>query len=205
MEENLKLYNMNTNFFDTNNYFIDEKVNYFKFENCYQIYNEKGENIGSVKQKLSTGQKILRLLVNKAMLPFLLEIKNSKDELEASISRGWTFFMSKIIIQDSKGVKIGSVQQKFKLFKPTFKIFDKYDMLIAEITGDWTAWNFVIKDTSNLQIGSITKKWAGAIKEIFTTADKYNVNINANYSIKENKIAILSSAITIDMVLKESK
>jgi len=32
---------MKTNFFESNNYFIDEKVNFFKFENCYQIYNEK--------------------------------------------------------------------------------------------------------------------------------------------------------------------
>lgn len=32
---------MKTNFFESNNYFIDEKVNFFKFENCYQIYNKK--------------------------------------------------------------------------------------------------------------------------------------------------------------------
>jgi uncharacterized protein YxjI len=63
----------------------------------------------------------------------------------------------------------------------------------------------VIKDPSNAQIGVITKKWAGAAKEIFTNADKYNVSIDPGYSNKTNKIAILSSAITIDMVLKESK
>lgn len=196
---------MNSNFFNTSSYFIDEKVNFFKFENCYTIYNDKGENIGAVKQKLSTGQKLLRLLVNKAMLPFLLEIKNTNDEVEASISRGWTFFMSKIILQDGQGNKIGTVQQKFKLFKPTFIILNGTDEKIAEITGDWTAWNFTIKDTSDVQIGSISKKWAGAMKEIFTSADKYNVSIDANYSNAENRIAILSSAITIDMVLKETK
>lgn len=196
---------MNTNFFESNDYFIDEKVNYFKFENCYQIFNEKGENIGAIKQKLSTGQKILRLFLKKAMLPFLLEIKNSNDQLEASISRGWTFFMSKITIKDVQGNTIGTIKQKFKLFKPTFKIYNPSDILIAEIKGDWKAWNFKIIDESNNQIGTISKKWSGAMKEIFTSADKYNVNIESNYSNLENKIAILSGAITIDMVLKESK
>jgi hypothetical protein len=43
------------------------------------------------------------------------------------------------------------------------------------------------------------------MQEIFTSADKYNVNIESNYSNMENKIAILSGAITIDMVLRESK
>lgn len=196
---------MKSTFFKSNSYFIDEKVNFLKFENCYQIYNDKGENIGSIKQKLSAGQKLLRLLINKAMLPFLLEIKNSDDQLEASISRGWTFFMSKIIIKNPQGDIIGSIKQKFKLFKPTFKIYNPSDVLIAEITGDWKAWNFTITDVSSNQIGSITKKWGGAIKEIFTSADKYNVNIDDNFSNMENKIAILSGAITIDMVLKESK
>lgn len=196
---------MKSNFFESNTYFIDEKVNFFKFENCYKIFNDKGENIGAIKQKLSIGQKILRIFVNKAMLPFVLEIKDSEDKLEATISRGWTFFMSKIIIKNEQGNVIGIIKQKFKLLKPTFKIFDLSEKLIAEITGDWKAWNFVIKDASNNQIGTISKKWAGAVKEIFTNADKYNVNIDASFSNVENKIAILSGAITIDMVLKESK
>ena len=196
---------MNTIFFESNSYFIDEKVNFFKFENAYQIYNDKGENIGMIKQKLSAGQKILRLLLNKAMLPFLLEIRNSENQLEASISRGWTFLMSKITIKNAQGHVIGTINQKFKLFKPTFKIYNPYQVLIAEINGDWKAWNFNIIDPSNNQIGSISKKWAGAMQELFTSADKYNVNIDPNYSNMENKIAILSGAITIDMVLKESK
>jgi uncharacterized protein YxjI len=196
---------MTTRFFESNTYFIDEKVQLFKFENIYQIYNDNGESIGSIKQKLTIGQKLLRLLLNKAMLPFLLEIRNSNDELEASISRGWTFLMSKIVIKNAQGNTVGTIKQKFKLFKPTFKIFDPSETLIAEISGDWKAWNFTITDTSQNQIGTISKKWAGAMKEIFTSADKYNVSIDPSYSNLQNKIAILSGAITIDMVLKESK
>lgn len=196
---------MKPHFFESNSYFIDEKVNFFKFENSYQIYNEKGERIGAVIQRLSVGQKLLRLLLNKAMLPFLLEIKNTDEKVEATIARGWTFFMSKITIKDAKGTVIGTIKQQFKLFKPTFKIVNSSNVLIAEINGDWKAWNFKITDTSNHEIGSISKKWAGAMQEIFTSADKYNVTIAPDYSNMENKIAILSGAITIDMVLKERK
>jgi len=196
---------MRTNFFDSNNYFIDEKVNFLKFENSYQVYNNKGDKIGAVKQKLTFKQKMLRLLFKKQMLPFLLDIVNINNELVASVSRGWTFFMSRITIQDAHGSKIGTIQQKFKVFKPTFKIFNSSEILIAEINGDWKAWNFTITDSSNVQIGTISKKWAGAMQEIFTSADKYNVTIDSNYSNKDNKIVILAGAITIDMVLKEFK
>ncbi len=196
---------MSNKFFSSNSYFVDEKVNFFKFENVYQLYNDTGENIGAVKQKLTGGQKALRLLLSKRMLPFMLEIKNNNDEVQASISRGWTFLMSKIVIRDSAGNQIGAIKQKFKFFKPTFIIFNASEDVIAVITGDRKAWNFVIKDPAESQIGSITKKWAGAMQEIFTSADKYNVTIDPNYNNELNKIAILSSAITIDMVLKESK
>ena len=196
---------MKSNFFESNTYFIDEKVNFFKFENCYQIYNDKGENIGAIKQKLNIGQKLLTLLISKTMLPFLVEIRDSNDNLEVTISRGWTFILSKITIKNSQGEAIGYIKQKFKLFSPTFNIFNTSEELIAEISGDWKAWNFKINDAANNQIGSISKKWAGAMKEIFTTADKYNVQIEENYANLENKIAILAGAITIDMVLKEKK
>ncbi len=196
---------MKSNFFESNTYFVDEKVNFFRFENLYQIYDGNGENIGVIKQKLSVVQKLLRLLLNKNMLPFLLEIRNTNDEVEATISRGWTFFMSKIVIADANGETTGIIKQKFKFFTPTFKIYNASEDLLAEISGDWKAWNFTIVDEFGAQIGTITKKWAGAMKEIFTTADKYNVNIEESYKNQENKKAILSAAITIDMVLKESK
>jgi uncharacterized protein YxjI len=196
---------MKTNFFESNTYFIDEKVGFLKFENAYQIFDGEGTNIGAIKQKLTGWQKVLRLLMNKAMLPFLLEIKDNEDKLVASISRGWTFFMSKIVITNAQGESIGTVKQKFKLFKPTFQIFDNAENLVAEINGDWTAWNFTIKDASENQIGTISKKWAGAMKELLTTADKYNVRLEAEDLTMNHKIAVLSAAITIDMILKESK
>jgi uncharacterized protein YxjI len=194
-----------SSFFDSNSYFIDEKVNFFKFENAYRVYNDQGQEIGAIKQKLTGGQKMLRLVLNKAMLPFLLEIQDMDGKVHASISRGWTFFMSKILIKDAQGMPVGSIKQKFKLFKPTFTILNNGDQEIGKITGDWKAWNFDIIDANGRGIGIISKKWAGLGKELFTSADKYNVTINPDFNEPKNKMAILAGAITIDMVLKESK
>lgn len=192
-------------FFNTNNFFIDEKVNFFQFENSYKVFNEQGVQIGNIKQKLTTGQKLLRMLLNKAMLPFKLEIKDMGENILATISRGWTFFMSKISIQDANGNTIAYIQQKFKFLKPRFIIVNEMNQTVAEINGDWKAWDFKITDNNNSEIGKISKKWAGAVQEIFTSADKYNVNISGNLNDTKTRTAIISGAITIDMVLKESK
>lgn len=192
-------------FFECNEYLIDEKVTFLQFENEYKVYNDLGIQVGAIKQRVSGWHKFLRLFLNKAMFPFLLEIKDSNDEHLVSIQRGWTFWMSKITIFNSNAEVTGYIRQKFRFFKPTFRIFDASEQLIGEITGDWKAWNFTIKDSNGNEVGVITKKWAGALKELFTSADKYYVNIDPAYSEDQNKINIVATAITIDMVLKESK
>jgi len=193
-------------FFLGDEYFIDEKVNFLKFTNEYKVYNETGVQIGTINQRMSAGHKFLTLLINKAMMPFKLEITDVEGKLQATISRGWTFWMSKIMVTDPNGVEIGLIKQKFKFFKPTFIISEPTSgSEIAQITGDWKAWNFDIKNPAGQDMGKISKKWAGAMKEIFTSADKYNVSIDPNYAENNNKVAIVATAITIDMVLKESK
>lgn len=192
-------------FFESDNYFIDEKVNYFKFGNTYNVFNKEGEQVGIINQKITGWHKFLRLLLNKAMFPFLLEVHNMDNDLQVTIKRGWTFWMSKIVIVDASDITIGTIKQKFKFFKPTFIIENASENIIAKITGDWKAWDFKINDANENAIGTINKKWGGVMKEVFTRADKYYVAINPDYAEDTNKIAIVSCAITIDMVLKNNK
>ena len=51
----------------------------------------------------------------------------------------------------------------------------------------------------------LNKKWSGVAKEFFTSADKYHVTIVPQYAEDRNKMNIVVTAITIDMVLKESQ
>ncbi|WP_316802897.1 LURP-one-related/scramblase family protein [Pedobacter nototheniae] len=193
-------------FFLSDEYFIDEKVNFLKFANEYKVYNDQGAQIGIIKQRISGWHKALTLLINKAMMPFKLEITDVNGQLQATISRGWTFWMSKITVTDPLGAEVGIIKQKFKFFKPTFTISDPVTGAnIAQISGDWKAWNFTITNNAGAEMGKISKKWAGALKEVFTTADKYNVSIDPNYAENSQKVAIVATAITIDMVLKEGK
>ncbi len=192
-------------FFETNNYFIDEKVGFFKFTNAYKVYDDTGLPIGLIQQKLTAGQKVLRLLLNKKMLPFTLEITDLNGDVLVTIKRGWTFFLSTITLQDKMGVDFAKIKQKFKFIKPEFNILDQNEQAIAKITGDWKGWNFAITNESQQQLGTISKKWNGLLKEAFTTADKYVVTIEPEVAEDVKKMAIVSCAITIDMVLKESK
>jgi uncharacterized protein YxjI len=192
-------------FFESDDYFIDEKVNYFKFGNTYNVYNKEGVQVGVINQTVTGWHKFLRLFLNKAMFPFLLEVRDMDQKLQVTVKRGWTFWMSKILILDANDRHLGTIKQKFKLFKPTFTIENAHFRPIATIKGDWKAWDFRISDPKMNLIGTINKKWGGVMKEVFTRADKYYVAISPEYNEDINKVAIVSCAITIDMVLKNNK
>jgi uncharacterized protein YxjI len=190
-------------FFERNVFFIDEKVAVLKFTNSYKIFDEDGNQIGDVRQKMSGWHKFLRLFLNKAMMPMNLEISDMSGKTLISLRRGWSFWMSKISILDENGKLIAKINQKFKLLKAKFKILSSSDAEIGNITGDWKAWNFTITDSRDVEIGVITKKWAGIAKEFFTTADKYVVSVKPELTDVVKRKAIIASAIVVDMILKE--
>ena len=89
------------------------------------------------------------------------------------------------------------------MLKPKFTLLDNLGHEIATIKGDWKAWNFEITDAAGQKIGTIDKKWNGLAKEMFTTADKYAVNIESNLADGNTRVAVASVAAAIDMILKE--
>jgi uncharacterized protein YxjI len=191
-------------FFEHDDYIIDEKISGFKFTNAYRVYDANGTEIGAIQQRMSGGQKLLRMLVDKRMLPFILEILDEQGNVLATVKRGTTLFFSKISVLDAQGQGIARILQKFSILKPRFELTDHLGQTIGAIAGDWKGWNFVITDASGQEIGAINKKWNGAMKELFTTADKYHVSIHPEVAEDAAKIVIVAAAITVDMVLKES-
>lgn len=187
---------MNSDFFETNNYFIDKKNS---FQEHYNVYNDKRERIGRIKQKVTVLQKVLRLTLSKTLLPFSIEIRSANGGLEASILKKGIFSKSQIIVQDASGKKVGVINKKTNRFKPEFKILNNANEVIAKIGDVWKKSNFIINDPSENQIGTIDNDWKGSMKNVVRSDNSYNVNIAANYSNKEEKVAILSTAIAINM------
>jgi len=202
---------LNDDFFSIGEYIIDERVSAFKFTNVYKIFNTTGQQIGIVEQqKVSGGAKAARLLLGsniKALQEFKLDIKDMNGTILTSIRRGGAGSrggLRNVSLFDGTGNAIATIKLLFSLFTPKQEIIAPNGQVIGRIQGDWKGWNFTITDISGNTIGTINKKWAGLMKEVFTTADKYYVKINPN-TVGIYRQAIIAAAITIDMVLKEFK
>lgn len=191
------------NFFLNNTFVIDEKVQMLKLTNGYKVYDGDGKEIGIIKEVMPASRILLSIFLSKQNLPMTLEVRNTEDKVIASLTRGFTLFMSKMKVLNEKGEQIAFIKQKFGL-KPKFEILDLSEKKIATIQGDWTAWNFNITDNNNSPLGSVSKQFNGLAKELFTDADKYVVNIEPTVTDEAQRIAIASTAAAIDMILKEN-
>jgi len=189
-------------------YFIREHVGFMKLTDTYDILDpETQDQVGIAKEKPGGFLKMLRLLVNKRLLPtkiFVYEGSDPDDEskLLFSIQRGFTLFRSKVDVCDADGGLVGWFKSKVFSMGGAFRVFEASGHEVASVKGDWKGWNFRFLDNAQNEIGTVTKKWAGIGKEMFTSADNYIISLNGEPA-QAQAMLLLAAGLAVDMVYKE--
>lgn len=191
---------------DRKTYFIREHVGFLKLADTYDILDPKSQaQIGQAREEIPIWSQIMRLFINKRLLPTTVNVYEGSDEqpddLVFSIHRGFTLFRSRVDIVDSHGNEIGYFKQKFLSLGGAFTVFTPEDEVVAMVKGDWKGWNFrFFKDEQ--EIGMISKKWAGLGKELFTSADNYVIDLHGDPDPTINTL-LLAAGLAVDTVFKE--
>jgi len=193
-----------------NQVIVKEHVGLFKLSDAYDIINpETGIKIGLAKEVVPGWIHLLRLVIDKGVLPTSIAFINAPDdkgqgEQVMSIKRGFTFLRSKIKVVVGQGREIGYFKSKLFSFGGGFYIYDTADKQVGEVKGDWKGWNFKILDDQGHEIGMVAKQWAGLGKEFFTSADTYVISVTGEAAKNEAvRSLILAAGIAIDTVYKE--
>ena len=189
-------------------YFIREHVGLMKLSETYDILDpETQEPLGIAKEKPGTLLHILRLFINKKLLPtkvFIYEGSDPNDESKMlfSIRKGGMFFRTRVNICNPEGTVVGWLKSKMFSLGGAFRVFDANGEEVALVKGDWKGWNFKFLDQKKNELGSITKKWAGVGKELFTSADNYIISLN-DLPSPGKAILLLAAGLAVDTVYKE--
>lgn len=100
------------------------------------------------------------------------------------------------------GNVIGWFKSKLFSIGGAFYVFDVLGNEVAFVKGDWKGWNFKFLDKMGQEIGTITKKWTGIGKELFTSADNYIIAFNQEPT-QDKSILLLAAGLAVDIVYKE--
>ena len=187
-------------------FFVRERVAVLKLTDTFDILDPRTQQpIGIAKEEPSGFIKVLRLIMKKGTLPTLVNVYEGEGQPPLfSIKRPFKFLRAKMNITDRSGAPVGYMKSKLLTIGGGLKVYDTTDRQVAEVKGDWKGWSFQFLDESGKVLGTITKKWGGIGRELFTSADNYMIQIDDAVS-SDAKLAtlLLAAGLSIDMVYKE--
>ncbi|HUS90245.1 MAG TPA: phospholipid scramblase-related protein, partial [Phycisphaerae bacterium] len=167
-----------------NSYFVREHVGVLKLSDTFDILDpETQAPIGIAKEKPGGLMHVLRFLFNKRMLPTKVHVYEGSDPNDEgkrvfTIDRGFTLFRSQVNVRDARGELVGWFKSKLLSLGGAFRVFSANGQEVALVQGDWKGWNFRFLDAAQNVLGTVTKKWAGIGKELFTSADNYMISLH---------------------------
>jgi uncharacterized protein YxjI len=187
-------------------FFVREHVAMMKLTDTYDLLDPAtGERIGVAREEPPGWAKWLRLVVNKQMMPTTVNVYETDGQPPVlSVRRGFALFGSRVTVTAGDGRSLGHFKSKLISIGGGFNIFDPANQQVAQVKGNWKGWDFKLISKSGREIGTITKKWAGLGKELFTSADNYIISLtDTSGAIPDASALLLAAGLAIDVVFKE--
>jgi len=189
-----------------NLYFVKEHVKIFKAANSFDVFDpETSELILQCREEnLGFFTKMFRFTDYKRTTPFDIDIKTPTGETILTVKRGVSFFLSNVEVFDERKQLIGKFKQKLFSIGGKFEVLDASERPLCMLKGKWTSWDFKFVSNDGKEFATVTKKWNGLGKELFTSADNYILQISSQVPANNPlRMLILAAVMCIDLVLKE--
>jgi hypothetical protein len=184
---------------------FSQKAKLIEMTDEYRILDDGGNEIGTIREVgQSTAKKALRLFSGvDQFLTHKLGVFDGDGQLVLMLERPAKLMKSMIKVSDAEGTERGAILQDNVVGPKHFALVDGKGDRIGSIDGEnWISWDFAIHDDSGAEVGRITKEWAGILKEGYTTADDYLLQIEAEVS-PDLRLLTFASAAGVDLALKQ--
>lgn len=184
---------------------INQKTKLVELTNEYKIFDELGNEIGKIQQEGQTFLKKAARLVSSLdqFMTHSLSVYDQAGTKVLKLVRPRKMFKSKLEVTSGDGRAAGQIVQKNVFGKIRFDLVASDGRSVGQIRAEnWRAWDFAIVDETEREVGRITKKWEGLMKNVFTTADNYVLEIESGVT-GDLRLLMLASAAGVDTALKQ--
>ena len=171
----------------------------FETENRYSVATPDGDTLlYAAEESGFLGRNLL-----KSHRPLTLKAVDPQGHVVFEASRNFFWFFSHMHIRDSAR-PLGSLRRHFGLLVRKFTLEDSTGREVAEIRGPQLRPNTFMVYRQGSEIARITKQWSGILKEAFTDADTFRVELNDRQMEPDLALLILTAAFAIDLDFFES-
>lgn len=183
---------------------VSQKRKLIELTNEYDIYGTDGAVIGRVVEVGQSGlKKAARFLTSlDQYMTHRLEVRDAAGQVIMLLTRPAKIVKSTVVVTHPNGAELGRLVQQNVFGKIRFSMEAggrEVGTLGAE---NWIAWNFRLTDHAGTEVGRITKTFEGFLTTMFTTADKYAVELSPHLT-EPLKSLCVAAALCVDTALKQ--
>lgn len=169
--------------------------------NRYFIYDDNGQEIYFAGEQ---NIKLFWRLMMKSMRPFEIVIVDETGVPQLIIRRPYRWFYHECSIFLPDETLLANVRWEFSFINRKYLIRDSSGGELFKLFGPlFKPWTFRILKFDH-QVGLITKKWSGVVKEVFTDEDNFGILFDEPLSLKEKQI-LLGTVFLVDFVHYERR
>jgi uncharacterized protein YxjI len=190
---------------EANTLVVSQKAKLIELTNQYEIHGSDGAELGYVQQEgQSRLRKVARFVSSvDQFLTHRLSIYDSAHTKVLELIRPAKLLKSRINVKDGHGREVGDIVQQNVFGKIRFDLVGAHGENLGQIRAEnWRAWDFSIVDRDETEVGRIDKKFVGVMKAVFTAADNYVVDLNAQLE-GDLRLLVIAAAAAVDTALKQ--
>lgn len=173
----------------------------FEFKNKYRVLDPSGGEVFLAVEKAKN--PLLRIFL-KALRPFEIEILTPPQIPTLKLKRPFRFYFHELEVRDAADQLKGKIVKQFSVMRRIYSVSDPMGNEMYQLFGPLLhPWTFNII-SGGQEVGKITKKWSGGMKEVFTDSDNFAVHF-PNGASEAQKAVLLGAVFLIDFVHFENR
>jgi len=174
----------------------------FESRNRFEIFDEAGRTAGfAAEEGTGIGQIFLRNFLGR-MRAAKVHIYNGGGEDVGRGEKPFRFYFHRMEVFDGQE-KIGAIQRKFSILHRLFTVEDASGQEVLQIKSPFfRIWTFKLL-VDGQEVGRISKKWGGILREAFTDADTFGVEFSHPKLPQTVKKLLLVAVFLVDFVCFE--
>ena len=193
---------LETHMLNTNLFVVTPKTKLFSSKVSFEIRDEHGQVIGTADQTTSLLAQVIGMVKGPPSTRIGV-LQKPDDSLVFAVRRSG-FLFKKVETVDEQGEVIARYKKKGLSLSGGYHVYDKSGKHIAEIRGKlFKAEYTVFAPDGKTEMGKVSRKWGGMMKELLSANGTYGVQIAPPFAEdQQTKIMILGAAIALDSLLK---
>jgi len=172
----------------------------FEMKNSYDVYDDQQMPVLRVREEGVGFVCLLKRLFLGPLRPFRATVLDLGTQAAVLLlRRPFRFFFHRLEIARGDGSALGAIQRRWAWFRRNYDIEDATGNVTAQIFGPiLRPWTFQIL-IDGQERGVIRKRWSGFLKEMFTDADNFGVELG-ELADPEMKALALAATVLVDVV-----